>query len=292
MGGLSDAPDHERITYSVVGGIYAPLLVALCVVCVVRVQERFAAVEPEHRSLPDGLKALRQNRPFWILLSAYTLGTLAFNLAGSLLLYYVRYVLDSDRADVFLVIYLLSGIVCLPFWIWVSERLGKRNTWMIGMATYACGGIAIFFLGAGDEAIYAVLCFVTGMTFGPTVAIPSSMQADTIDYDEFLTGERREGIFVGMWSVVRKMAAAIGVGIALPLLSASGYTPNAPQSRLDQIDPARAVRRRSDRLQPGRHSGRVKVPDRSGAPRPRSARLSQPDRSKLRGRVNQFTGPS
>ncbi len=169
------------------------------------------------------------------MLSAYTLGTLAFNLAGALLLYYVRYVLDSDRADIFLVIYLLSGIICLPLWIWASERIGKRNTWLIGMATYTCGGIAIFFLGAGDGAIYAVLCFVTGMTFGPTVAIPSSMQADTIDYDELLTGERREGIFVGMWSVVRKMAAALGVGIALPMLSASGYTPNVPQSESTKL---------------------------------------------------------
>ena len=142
----------------------------------------------------------------------------------------MRYVLVSDSADVYLVIYLVSGVVLLPAWIVASRRLGKRNSWLIGMASYAVGGVGIFFLGEGDGWIYGILCFVTGMTFGPTVAIPASMQADVIDYDELLTGERREGLYMGLWAVVRKFAAAIGVGVALPILSAVGYEPNVDQT--------------------------------------------------------------
>jgi glycoside/pentoside/hexuronide:cation symporter, GPH family len=237
VGALMDLPpgaEGERIKFALIGAVYAPLIVITAAYCASVVRER--AVPPaQEYSLAEGWAALRDNRAFWILLSAYTFGTLAFNLAGAMLLYYVRYVLISDSADIYLVIYLVSGVACLPLWIRASRRIGKRASWLIGMGTYAVGGTIIFFLGEGDGSIYAVLCFVTGMTFGPTVAIPASMQADVIDYDELLTGQRREGLFMGIWSVVRKLAAALGVGVALPILAASGYQPNQPQGETTQF---------------------------------------------------------
>lgn len=231
---LPEGPAGERTKFFWIGSIYGPLLIALCLWCVIAVRERVAA-HTRSGDWREGLVALKKNRPFWILLAAYTLGTLAFNLAGSLLLFYVRYVLVSDSADVYLVVYLVSGVVLLPVWIAASRRLGKRNSWLIGMACYAAGGVGIFFLGEGDGWIYGVLCFITGMTFGPTVAIPASMQADVIDYDELLTGERREGLYMGLWAVVRKFAAAIGVGVALPILSAVGYEPNIEQTEATRL---------------------------------------------------------
>jgi GPH family glycoside/pentoside/hexuronide:cation symporter len=56
------------------------------------------------------------------------------------------------------------------------------------------------------------------------------MQADVIDYDELITGERREGHYIGLWSIAKKLAAALGVGAALSILGASGYQPNTAQS--------------------------------------------------------------
>ena len=56
------------------------------------------------------------------------------------------------------------------------------------------------------------------------------MQADVIDYDELLTGRRREGLYVGLWSIAKKLAAAVGVGAALLILGTAGYAPNAAQT--------------------------------------------------------------
>ncbi len=50
-----------------------------------------------------------------------------------------------------------------------------------------------------------------------------------IDYDEMITGERREGLYIGLWSIAKKLAAAFGVGVGLLLLGTSGYTPNMKQ---------------------------------------------------------------
>jgi GPH family glycoside/pentoside/hexuronide:cation symporter len=51
-----------------------------------------------------------------------------------------------------------------------------------------------------------------------------------IDYDELISGLRREGMFIGIWSIAKKLAAALGVGISLYVLGYMGYEPNVEQS--------------------------------------------------------------
>ena len=80
-----------------------------------------------------------------------------------------------------------------------------------------------------------ILVVLSGIGFGATLAIPSAIQADVIDYDELLTGERREGQYIGLWSISKKLAAALGVGVGLAALGMSGYTPNVQQTEQVQF---------------------------------------------------------
>ena len=89
--------------------------------------------------------------------------------------------------------------------------------------------LGVFFLGPGDEVIYGLLVVGSGLGFGASLALPSAIQADVIDYDELLTGQRREGRYIGLWSIAKKIAAAAGVGIGLAVLGSAGYRPNADQ---------------------------------------------------------------
>jgi GPH family glycoside/pentoside/hexuronide:cation symporter len=77
--------------------------------------------------------------------------------------------------------------------------------------------------------LYGILVFLSGIGFGAALAIPSAIQADVIDYDELLTGQRREGQYIGWWSIAKKLAAAVGIGAGLFLLGAAGYVPNVEQ---------------------------------------------------------------
>jgi len=133
-------------------------------------------------------------------------------------------------ADFFLMLYFVTGIIFLPGWILVSRRTGKKAAWLASMAINTGAFVGVFFLGPGDAAIYGILVFLSGIGFGATLAIPSAIQADVIDYDELLTGERREGQYIGLWSISKKFAAAVGIGASLSILGMVGYTPNVQQS--------------------------------------------------------------
>jgi GPH family glycoside/pentoside/hexuronide:cation symporter len=171
-----------------------------------------------------------KNRPFVILLLSYTIAAFGSNLPATLILYYVEYVLHSDNADLFLALYFVTGIIFLPGWVVLSRKIGKKVTWIISMAVNTGAFLGVFFLGPGDANMYGILVFISGIGFGATLAIPSAMQADVIDYDELLSGKRREGQYIGVWSVAKKLAAALGVGVSLSLLGFSGYSPNVAQS--------------------------------------------------------------
>ena len=191
------------------------------------IKERLPRSGPSPLGLFSGIRQVARNRPFVILLAAYTISAIGNNLPATLILFYVEYVLQSDMADFFLLLYFMSGILFLPFWISISRRTGKKAAWVTSMAVNSGAFMGVFFLGPGDAWIYGILVFLSGIGFGATLALPSAIQADVIDYDEYLTGERREGQYIGWWSISKKLAAAVGIGVGLAVLGMAGYTPNA-----------------------------------------------------------------
>lgn len=222
----SEAGQRQKFLW--IALVYAPMLIATCWWCVWRVHEPVRSSPQTHSDIKP-LKGVLRNRPFLILLISYTIGALGSNLPATLILYYVQYVIESTHADLFLLLYFASGILVLPFWIKVSRRVGKKKAWLTSMALNTCAFMGVYFLGPGDEWGYGVLVVFSGLGFGATLALPSAIQADVIDYDEYLTGSRQEGWYIGIWSVAKKFAAAIGVGAGLTILGMVGYVPGEQQ---------------------------------------------------------------
>jgi GPH family glycoside/pentoside/hexuronide:cation symporter len=60
--------------------------------------------------------------------------------------------------------------------------------------------------------------------------LPVSIAADVIDYDELLTGQRREGAFFGLWTLSLKLVAATSIALVGVTLDVIGYVPNQAQT--------------------------------------------------------------
>ena len=208
----------ERTKFFWIAVIYAPILIGTCWWCALSIRERQIDAEQRRSGIWRGLRQVLRNRPFVILLVAYTVSAIGNNLPATLILFYVQYVLQSQLADLFLLLYFVTGILFLPMWIVVSRRTGKKAAWITSMVINTGAFIGVFFLGPGDAVIYGILVFFSGIGFGATLALPSAIQADVIDYDELLTGDRREGQYIGLWSKSKKLAAATGIDAGLTIL--------------------------------------------------------------------------
>ncbi len=223
-----EGSSRERQVFQRVALVYAPLLVALCWVCVAGVREVPRAARAGGGPLE--LRTMLRNRPFVVLLVSYAVSSLGSNLPATLLPFYAEYVLGVDGVEAFLLLYFAVGVLCLPGWIRLARHTGKKTAWLLAMAVNSGAFIGVYTLGPGQVGAYATLVALSGVGFGATLALPSAMQADVVDYDEWLVGARREGQYLGIWAVARKLAAALGVGVGLWLLGRSGYTPGVEQS--------------------------------------------------------------
>ncbi len=228
--GLGADATGEKAKFFWISVLYIPMVVTFSWWCVLKIKELPRHPVTEKQNVITSIRQVGNNRPFLVLLASYTIAAFGSNLPATLILFYVQYVLISSNADLFLLIYFCVGIIFLPFWVLLAKKIGKKPAWIIAMLINTGAFIGVFFLGPGDEMLYGILVAGSALGFGATIAIPSAMQADVIDYDELVTGKRQEGQYIGIWSIAKKLAAAIGVGIALSVLGMAGYEPNAPQT--------------------------------------------------------------
>ncbi len=227
--------EYDPRTWTAIALVYAPLLVLFVALCVLGVRERprNIAARPVSNPVTDAMRLL-SNRPFAILLISYTIASIGSNLPATLISFYVAYVIGDPSASRFLLLYFVTGVLFLPAWVYISARIGKKPAWIGAVLMNTVTFAFVFFLGPGDTRAFSILVVLSGVGFGATLALPSAMQADVIDYEEFRSGHRREGEIIGVWAVARKLAAAFGVGIALPILGWIGYVEGA-QSQPEDV---------------------------------------------------------
>jgi glycoside/pentoside/hexuronide:cation symporter, GPH family len=189
--------------------------------------------EPMDRSVTrlnfvDGLSFMRNNLPFRRLVLAFLINGLANGLPVTLFLMFVTDRLQlGDKAGLFLVIYFLSGLVGMPFWLQVARLTSKHRSWCYAMLLSCVVFLPAPFLPEKADALFLIICICTGFSVGADLVLPASLQADVIDVDTAASGEQRSGIYLAIWGLATKLALALAVGIAFPLLSYSGYDPGA-----------------------------------------------------------------
>lgn len=172
----------------------------------------------------SGMRLMWENGPFVRLLAAFVLNGIANGLPATLFLFFVSEHLQApDWAGILLFTYFLIAIAGVPLWLKVSNRFGKHRTWC-GAMLFNCAAFAtVPLLGPGDTAAFLAICIFTGLALGADLVLPSSIQADVIDVDTAAGGIQRTGTYVAAWGLGTKLALALAVGIAFPVLDASGF---------------------------------------------------------------------
>ncbi len=168
------------------------------------------------------------NRPFLRLIFAYLVNGVANGLPATLFVLFVSAGLgEPDAVGPLLFLYFLCGLLAVPLWLWLSYRYGKHRTWCGAMIWASVVFAFTPLLGPGDLIGFTVICVLTGAALGADIVLPASMQADVVDQDTAVSGEARTGLYFAFWSMATKLALALAVGIAFPLLGLVGLDATA-----------------------------------------------------------------
>jgi len=233
--GLLAAQLGARRGYFWFSAVFGGLLVLLLWNLAWRVRERAEFATREPNPLVPGVRRVLRNRVFRLLLSVYFIGALTGAIPGTLMPYFVTYVLRPEGnplnwISLFLLLYFGSAFVCLPLWVWLANRIGKKSAWLLSFISGGTGSLALFFVPQGATGLFAGILIWAGSSFGARLFLAPAIQADVIDYDELITGKRREAQYGGLWSIITKFAVIPSLTIPLAVLATLGYEPNVEQS--------------------------------------------------------------
>jgi Na+/melibiose symporter-like transporter len=228
---FAEAMGSKEIGYPAMAATLGGFGVVLILITVVRVRERSRHETVESLPFVAGLRATLANRPFRILLVVYLASHVGGSFIAPLSLFIAKYVIKVEWAmQPVMLAYLAGSVASIPVWLRVSKLHGKNRAWTLGMLLGTLGYAASYSYHEGTWIRWMILAVVVGAASGCTMTLGPSIAADAIDSDELETSRRREGLFMGVWSLVDKAAIGLAVFIGMQGLETIGYVPNQEQT--------------------------------------------------------------
>jgi GPH family glycoside/pentoside/hexuronide:cation symporter len=218
--------------WSTTGAIFGAVAITTTLITTLSVKER-----PELTGEPSKIPPIKavftsfKNKPFIILMLAFILSSFSFTVLTALVPYFITYQLDMrDQVSfVLLVMLVMIGIFLMPVKI-ISDKINKGPTYALGLFIASMAVITSFFFPHAPTPLIYIVAAVAGMGFSAQWVCPWSMLPDVVEYDEKITGERREGIYYGLWAFLTKFTSALGVAVSGWALGLFGYVPNVEQT--------------------------------------------------------------
>lgn len=224
-------------------GVIAVVCVLLFLGCFALTKERVRPVRQGKTSLKTDLRDLLHNRPWWILLGA-GVASLVFNsIRDGATVYYFKYYVDETAvgsisflglpfvlSGLYLAVGQAANILGVILAAPVSNRIGKRRTFMAAMAVASVLSIAFFWLGKDQLVPIFILQALISICAGSIFPLLWSMYADCADYSELQTGNRATGLIFSSSSMSQKFGWAFGTAITGWMLAQFGFQANAVQS--------------------------------------------------------------
>jgi GPH family glycoside/pentoside/hexuronide:cation symporter len=201
--------------YSAVGAIFGAVAIITTLITTFLVKEK-----PNPDLVPSKMPPWKQiaqifkNRPFVQYMVMSAIISVSFALLTGLFTYFVTYQLGMGDQFFLVMLVMLGtiGLFLIP-WQLVSKKMNKGPAYALGLAIACVAIVATFLLPARPTNLIYVIAFVAGAGFSAQYVFPWSMIPDVVEVDQAKTGERHEGIYFGVNSLLGKLTTGLGAFI-------------------------------------------------------------------------------
>lgn len=181
-------------------------------------------------SILDGFKVLFKNKPLLLIIIGNVLGTLA-GLAGVFQTYYYSEVLNLNSAVLWInlpgTIFGFLTYLLIPK---LKKKLDNRQIVILNILSRFVVSTLVFLIGLkfynssvlGISILLMIQNFVFSFFNTINMVIPTEMIGDTVDYMEWKTGERNEGVSFSVLTFLGKLTGSVSTSIGTALLPVIG----------------------------------------------------------------------
>ncbi len=124
---------------------------------------------------------------------------------------------------------LCTTFLVIPFITWISQRLGKKNTFLLSQAVSIVGYILFWWaFRPGTPLLMLAPLPLFAFGIGGLFTLMMSMTADVCDLDELDNGLRREGTFGAIYWWMVKFGMAFAGLLSGLIMAVTGFVADAP----------------------------------------------------------------
>ncbi len=200
----------QMVGFRITSGIYAVLVAVLTLITFFSVREKIRQKKTEKYTIEDIFTIIRANRPFVILSIGMMFHLMALGVLAAMVNYYFKYVMDNESFTTiaFLCIFVPAAFA-IPLWIFVSKKMSKKAAFNIGMGLLALALFFVYFVKGMNPYLLIPAFVAAGVGLSTNFFSPWAMVPDTVEYGEWKTGLRREGVLYGIFFFGQKLASAL-----------------------------------------------------------------------------------
>ena len=191
-------------------------------------------------TLREAAKTIRENRPLLLLsLSGLVFLTGWYSLQ-TVAIYYARDVLGNANLYIVMTTVQTAGVfgaaAIVPRLV---GTIGKKRAYIAFGVVAIVGGLGVTLAPASVPAVAIALFGVLGIGLGGVNTLMFALAADTVEYGEWKTGVRTEGITYALFSFTRKLGQAVGGAMAAYAIGLGGYVAGAHSQSTGALDAIR-----------------------------------------------------
>jgi glycoside/pentoside/hexuronide:cation symporter, GPH family len=181
-------------------------------------------LEKQPKLIPS-LKAAFKNRPFIFGAGIYLLTWMTIVVLETNLLIYIKYIIQRQgQSSLIMASIFVTAIFALPIWNWAAKHWNKRLAYIIGVSFWAVVMIVLILVTPQTPFwLIMILCVLAGIGVSAAQVLPWSIIPDAIEWDEWTTFERHEGMFYSLITLLGKIGNSIAGPLSLMVLEVTGY---------------------------------------------------------------------
>jgi Na+/melibiose symporter-like transporter len=208
--------------------VFLPIIVFLTLVSVV-IAPTGAMLTKPRLDLAGTLRSLRTNKPFWFYIGGFLFGSLGQGMLALLFTFYDSYLKLGPWYPYLMMGFGIVTVLAIPAWVRIARRMGKHRAYGLGMVICAISIQAFWWVdpSAHTQAMMALIggavLFLVAFSSACAFVAPAAMLADIVDYGTWRTGVARAGSYFAFYSLITKIAMAIGSGAGFILLGMFHY---------------------------------------------------------------------
>ncbi len=185
-------------------------------------------LEKQPKLIPS-LKAAFKNRPFIFGAGIYLLTWMTIVVLETNLLIYIKYIIQRQgQSSLIMASIFVTAIFALPIWNWAAKHWNKRLAYIIGVSFWAVVMIVLILVTPQTPFwLIIILCVLAGIGVSAAQVLPWSIIPDAIEWDEWMTFERHEGMFYSLITLLGKIGNSIAGPLSLMVLQVTGYQAGA-----------------------------------------------------------------